>query len=131
MSKPDNAIIAKVMLFAEGFQNDEIGRRLCRLFTLCRELLSEQQHYDWGLRALKTVLSTAGKLLREEKGSDKKESDSNELNLAVRAVTINTNSKLTFEDSKQFDALLKKVFPEVSATDIANEIFAKSIKRSL
>ena len=128
MSKPDNAIIAKVLLFAEGFQNDEIGRRLCQLFTLCRELLSEQQHYDWGLRALKTVLSTAGKLLREEKRSDKKESDPNELNLAVRAVTINTNSKLTFEDSKQFDALLKKVFPEVSATDIANKIFEESIR---
>ena len=68
MSNPDNAILAKVMLFAEGFKNDEIGRRLCQLFTLCRELLSEQQHYDWGLRALKTVLSTAGKLLREGKG---------------------------------------------------------------
>ena len=56
MSRPDNNVIAKVMLFAEGFTNDTLGRRLVKLYDLCKQLLSEQQHYDWGLRALKTVL---------------------------------------------------------------------------
>ena len=32
-----------------------------------RELLSPQQHYDWGLRALKTVLRGCGSLLDQEK----------------------------------------------------------------
>ena len=59
MSRPDNNVIAKVMLFAEGFTNDTLGRRLVKLYDLCKQLLSEQQHYDWGLRALKTVLRTA------------------------------------------------------------------------
>jgi hypothetical protein len=35
------------------------------LFSLSRELLSQQQHYDWGLRALKTSLGIAGRELRE------------------------------------------------------------------
>lgn len=35
------------------------------LFALSRELLSPQQHYDWGLRALKTSLGIAGRELRE------------------------------------------------------------------
>lgn len=32
-----------------------------------RELLTPQQHYDWGLRALKTVLRGSGNLLRQLK----------------------------------------------------------------
>ena len=30
------------------------------VFELSRQLLSRQQHYDWGLRALKTVLRAGG-----------------------------------------------------------------------
>ena len=29
-----------------------------------RELLTPQQHYDWGLRALKTILKGCGNLLQ-------------------------------------------------------------------
>lgn len=34
------------------------------MFTLSKQLLSRQQHYDWGLRALKAVLNTGGKLIQ-------------------------------------------------------------------
>ena len=34
---------------------------------MARELLSSQQHYDWSLRALKTVLKGSGTLLQNEK----------------------------------------------------------------
>ncbi len=38
------------------------------LFALtCRELLTPQQHYDWGLRALKTILRGCGTLLQNVK----------------------------------------------------------------
>lgn len=39
------------------------------MFLLSRQLLSSQQHYDWGLRALKPILTLAGRLLQEIKAS--------------------------------------------------------------
>ena len=68
MSKPDNPIIAEAMLVAEGFSGaKDIAHKLCELYGLSRKLLSDQQHYDWGLRAMKAVLNTAGKLLQSAK----------------------------------------------------------------
>lgn len=34
--------------------------------------MTPQQHYDWGLRALKTVLKACGNLLQQEKRSQEK-----------------------------------------------------------
>lgn len=57
MSSPDNELIAEVILYAEGFKHARLlGRKLVALFAFARDMLSPQQHYDWGLRALKTVL---------------------------------------------------------------------------
>ena len=39
------------------------------MFELSRQLLSRQQHYDWGLRALKTVLRVGGQLIHQQKKS--------------------------------------------------------------
>eukprot|EP00976_Prorocentrum_cordatum_P106573 1194480-Prorocentrum_minimum.AAC.3 len=56
----------QVLLLAEGFRTArELGRKVVSLFQLSKQLLSPQQHYDWGLRALKTVLGISGKLLGE------------------------------------------------------------------
>lgn len=65
MSRPDNELIAEVILFSEGFKNAKsLGRKLVAIFNLSKELLTPQQHYDWGLRALKTVLKGSGNLLQ-------------------------------------------------------------------
>lgn len=55
--------ILQIMLVAEGFQEARmLAKKFITLYTLCKELLSNQDHYDWGLRAIKSVLVVAGSL---------------------------------------------------------------------
>lgn len=63
MVVPDLTLICEIMLIAEGFQDARIlARKFITLYMLCKELLSHQDHYDWGLRAIKSVLVVAGAL---------------------------------------------------------------------
>jgi dynein heavy chain 2, cytosolic len=83
-----------------------------------RKLLSRQQHYDWGLRALKSVLRTAGDGLRKSlstsnrsHASDDKSQHEAESLVVVRALNFNTLSKLTRIDSTLFLGLVNDMFP--------------------
>jgi dynein heavy chain 1 len=66
MSAPDRKLIAQVMLFSQGIVTaEDLAGKIVLLFILCEEQLSYQQHYDFGLRALKSVLVGAGELKRK------------------------------------------------------------------
>ena len=63
MCVPDLGLICEIMLVAEGFlEARNLSRKFITLYKLCKELLSKQDHYDWGLRAIKSVLVVAGNL---------------------------------------------------------------------
>ncbi|XP_039269307.2 cytoplasmic dynein 2 heavy chain 1-like [Styela clava] len=134
MSRPDNELIAEVILFSEGFQEAKaLGRKLVAVFNLSRELLTSQQHYDWGLRALKTVLRGSGQMLqtlRTENGQGEGGAlDIEKESLAVvQALRLNTISKLTFSDSERFDALVKDVFKGVPFVGVSQEQLKDAIK---
>ncbi|KFV69246.1 Dynein beta chain, ciliary, partial [Dryobates pubescens] len=69
MVVPDLELICEIMLVAEGFlEARALARKFVALYRLCKELLSKQDHYDWGLRAIKSVLVVAGALRRAEPG---------------------------------------------------------------
>lgn len=73
MTKPDRELIAQVMLYSQGFRTAEIlASKVVPLFNLCAEQLSPQSHYDFGLRALKSVLVSAGNLKRDKLASLRK-----------------------------------------------------------
>ncbi|CAK4071541.1 unnamed protein product [Aphanomyces euteiches] len=121
MGRPDNNLIAEVVLSSEGFSEaKDIASKVVSLYTLSRQLLTPQQHYDWGLRALKAVLSTAGKLLQmAKKESSTRLTAAQETEILIKAVRINTLSKLTFGDSQRFLALIGDVFPGIESADIS------------
>ena len=68
MCVPDLRLISEIMLIAEGFlEASSLSRKFITLYKLCKELLSKQDHYDWGLRAIKSVLVVAGMLKRGDR----------------------------------------------------------------
>jgi dynein heavy chain 1 len=81
MTRPDRELIAQVMLFSQGFRTAEsLASKIVPFFNLCDEQLSPQPHYDFGLRALKAVLASAGILKRERLQSTRlAESDAKEI----------------------------------------------------
>jgi|SRR5579859_6817464 len=65
MTKPDKELITQVMLYSQGFQAaKKLASKIVPFFDRCQQQLSRQTHYDFGLRALKSVLVTSGNLKR-------------------------------------------------------------------
>uniref|UniRef100_A0A3P8WNV8 Cytoplasmic dynein 2 heavy chain 1 n=1 Tax=Cynoglossus semilaevis TaxID=244447 RepID=A0A3P8WNV8_CYNSE len=124
MSRPDNELIAEVILYSEGFKSGAIlGQKLVAIFNLARELLTPQQHYDWGLRALKTVLKACGSLLHQQQRKIQ------ESGLVVQALRLNTMSKLTFADCSRFDSLVKDVFSGVNFMEVEDQILTHALEQ--
>ncbi|SCO85337.1 probable dynein heavy chain, cytosolic [Fusarium oxysporum] len=70
MSKPDKELIAEVMLYSQGFnQAKQLSKHTVPFFDQCSSKLSKQAHYDFGLRALKSVLVSSGGLKRARLGA--------------------------------------------------------------
>jgi dynein heavy chain len=67
MVVPDIVLICENMLMSEGFATaKDLSKKFMALYNLSKSLLSSQIHYDWGLRAVKSVLRQAGGLKRAE-----------------------------------------------------------------
>lgn len=106
MTRPDRELIAQVMLFSQGFRTAEtLASKIVPFFNLCSEQLSSQPHYDFGLRALKSVLVSAGHLKRERlqvqaaSGSTTVESvEISEQEIVIQSVTETIVPKLVADD---------------------------------
>ncbi|KAG1841306.1 dynein heavy chain and region D6 of dynein motor-domain-containing protein [Suillus subalutaceus] len=121
MTRPDRELIAQVMLFSQGFRTAEsLASKIVPFFNLCDEQLSPQPHYDFGLRALKAVLASAGILKRERLQSARSEDEDGVVGLSdsiseqiilIQSVTETIVPKLVADDVPLLTSLLADVFP--------------------
>ncbi|KAH7340377.1 dynein heavy chain protein 1 [Rhizoctonia solani] len=124
MTRPDRELIAQVMLFSQGFRTAEtLASKIVPFFNLCAEQLSPQPHYDFGLRALKAVLASAGILKRERLQTLRASTDPDESTglsdvyseqlILIQSVTETIVPKLVADDVPLLTSLLADVFPGI------------------
>ncbi|XP_042345657.1 dynein axonemal heavy chain 11 [Plectropomus leopardus] len=124
MVVPDTELICEIMLVAEGFRGAKLlARKFITLYTLCKELLSKQDHYDWGLRAVKSVLVVAGALKRRDKSRPEDQ-------VLMRALRDFNMPKIVTEDVTIFLGLLEDLFPGLEVERERDCDFEKAVRKT-
>ncbi|KAF9922924.1 hypothetical protein FBU30_006961 [Linnemannia zychae] len=142
MTKPDKELIAQVMLSSQGFRTAEtLASKIIPLFNLCNDKLSPQSHYDFGLRALKSVLVSAGNMKRDRLQELRSNNPENivaeferisesvpEQEILIQSIRETVVPKLVAEDIGILMGLLKDVFPGVDYVPVSLQSLRTAIK---
>ncbi|KAI1945117.1 dynein heavy chain [Ophidiomyces ophidiicola] len=132
MSKPDKELIAEVMLFSQGFKQAKVlSRQTVPFFDHCSARLTKQAHYDFGLRALKSVLVSSGglKRLRLAKSDGSLGPDEVvEPQIIVQSVRETIAPKLIRQDVETMLQIQAEDFPSVEYVPANFEKLAEAIR---
>ncbi|KAJ8000572.1 hypothetical protein DPEC_G00181780 [Dallia pectoralis] len=125
MMVPNYALIAEVILYSEGFESSKtLARKMTQMYKLCSEQLSQQDHYDFGMRAVKSVLVMAGSLKRENPHLSEEV-------VLIRALRDSNLPKFLTDDAALFGGIMSDLFPGVSIPDHDYGVLASTILESL
>ncbi|KAF7987651.1 hypothetical protein HCN44_003514 [Aphidius gifuensis] len=121
MMVPDYKLIAEVTLYSEGFETSKkLSIKMTLMYTLCSEQLSQQDHYDFGMRAVKSVLVMAGSLKRNNP-------DKSEDVVLICALRNSNLPKFLADDAELFVGILADLFPNTVLPDDDYGIFQDTI----
>ena len=125
MMVPDYAMIAEIYLYSYGFTSARLlARKITNSLKLASEQLSTQHHYDYGMRAVSTIIKAAGWLKQNNPKGDEE--------LVVLEAIQSTNiPKFLSQDIPLFTGIIKDLFPDADSRQKIDSEFLNAISNTM
>ena len=124
MMIPNYALIAEIKLYAFGFTQAKIlSKKMIATFKLASESLSSQKHYDYGMRAVCSVINAAGLFKRSNANSAL-----SEYQLLLKALRDVNIPKFLSQDIPLFENIIKDLFPDTEPDSTNDPALLDAIK---
>lgn len=115
MMIPEYTMISEIFLYSYGFSSARnLAKKIVTSFQLASEQLSTQKHYDYGMRAVSSVIKKAGLI--------KRESALTEEEIVLKAIHESMMPKFLPEDIPLLSGILSDLFTNIQPEENTNEM---------